>query len=189
MIKKEQLLFILRAQTGDKEAYNKLLQSIEKSLYWYISHTLTDKSHTKDILQEVFIIIYKKLPKLRDPELFKPWAYRITTREIFRFIKKRKLLNEHPMENDYFDTSSIDSEIEVLDLAIINILFDVISFLPPASRTVITLHYKNNLSISEISEVLNISTGTVKSRLSYGLKVLRDRLNKNNSLKGALNEN
>lgn len=68
---------VLRAQAGDGEALDELLKAVEEPLYRYISRLVGERAAAEDILQEVFIHIYRKLGWLREPELFRPWAYRI----------------------------------------------------------------------------------------------------------------
>jgi RNA polymerase sigma-70 factor, ECF subfamily len=176
MTEKERTLLILRAQTGDKSALNDLLKLIQQPLFYYIYNVLFNKTYASDILQEVFILIYKKLPGLNHPEYFNSWVYRIASREIFRFIKKNKKQYEYPVDNEeldnYISRESNEHEEDILK----DKIEMLIKYLPPASRAVITLHYKNEMSLSEVADVLDTSTGTVKSRLAYGLKLLRDKI-------------
>jgi RNA polymerase sigma-70 factor (ECF subfamily) len=176
MESKKEIMFVLRAQTGDKEAYNQLLKSIQKQLYWHIWNLVGDKNLTEDILQEIFVLIYKKLHQLKQPELFRPWVYRITTRETFRMIKKEKLYDEIITDCELLENISVPEEEDTLDEEIRKRIHLLINKLSPASSTVISLHYIGQLTIYEVAQTLNISANTVKSRLSYGLKSLRENI-------------
>ena len=176
MESKKEIMFVLRAQTGDKEAYNQLLKSIQKQLYWHIWNLVGDKNLTEDILQEIFVLIYKKLHQLKQPELFRPWVYRITTRETFRMIKKEKLYDEIITDCELLENISVPEEEDTLDEEIRKRIHLLINKLSPASSTVISLHYIGQLTIYEVAQTLNISANTVKSRLSYGLKSLRESI-------------
>jgi RNA polymerase sigma-70 factor (ECF subfamily) len=175
MESKKEIMFVLRAQTGDKEAYNQLLKSIQKQLYWHIWNLVGDKNLTEDILQEIFVLIYKKLHQLKQPELFRPWVYRITTRETFRMIKKEKLYDEIITDCELLENISVPEE-ETLDEEIKKRIHLLINKLSPASSMVISLHYIGQLTIYEVAQTLNISANTAKSRLSYGLKSLRESI-------------
>jgi len=175
MESKKEIMFVLRAQTGDKEAYNQLLKSIQKQLYWHIWNLVSDKNLTEDILQEIFVLIYKKLHQLKQPELFRPWVYRITTRETFRMIKKEKLYDEIITDCELLENISVPEE-ETLDEEIKKRIHLLINKLSPASSMVISLHYIGQLTIYEVAQTLNISANTAKSRLSYGLKSLRESI-------------
>ena len=78
---------VLRARAGDREALDALFRAVQKPLYALISSLVGEPHLAEDVLQEVFLLIYRKLAWLSQPELFRPWAYRIATRESFKRIK------------------------------------------------------------------------------------------------------
>ena len=80
---KREMFLVLRAQTGDANAFDELLQSIQEPLFRYIYRLTEDHALAQDVLQEVFILIYRKLRWLENPKLFRAWAYRIASRETF----------------------------------------------------------------------------------------------------------
>ena len=65
---------MLRAQSGDREALTELLEAVQEPLYRYVFRLTGERTMAEDILQEVFILIYRKLRWLQEPELFRPWA-------------------------------------------------------------------------------------------------------------------
>ena len=136
---------------------------------------LSDKAHAKDILQEVFVIIYRKLPLLKQPEFFHSWVYRIATREIFSFIRKNKSIKELTTENEQLENHFVFEPESKIGEVILEKLSSLVNSLSPASRSVITLHYNGGMSINEVADILDISVGTAKSRLSYGLQILREK--------------
>src|SRR5467141_3043387 len=80
--------WVLRAQSGDREALNELLRTIQGPLYRYIFNLVRKEHLAEDILQDVFIRIYRKLRWLREPQVFRSWAFQIATRETFRHFKR-----------------------------------------------------------------------------------------------------
>ena len=82
--------WVLRAQSGDREALNELLKAVQVPLFRYIYSLVRETSVAEDVLQEVFIRIYRKLRWLREPQLFRSWAYQIATRETFRHLKRER---------------------------------------------------------------------------------------------------
>src|SRR5881227_3198212 len=95
MEKSDQMtLWVLRAQCDDREAVELLLRHIQPALRRYLIG-LVKPFDTDDVLQEVLVLIYRKLGWLRDPELFQPWAFRIASRAGFHHLKKRRRLPEH----------------------------------------------------------------------------------------------
>ena len=87
---KQETWWVLRAQSGDRDALDELLKAVQEPLYRYISKLVGGRATADDILQEVFIHIYRKLRWLREPELFWPWAYRIASREAFKRLKREQ---------------------------------------------------------------------------------------------------
>ncbi|HEX8177035.1 MAG TPA: sigma-70 family RNA polymerase sigma factor [Pyrinomonadaceae bacterium] len=164
--------WVLRAQSGDQEAFDSLLKNIQGPLYRYVLSLVREASLAEDILQEVFLRIYRKLRWLREPRAFRSWAYRIATREAFRHLKRERALAEQLADEDALKMVAADAPAPAQpELA--ERLPQMIEKLSPASRAVIVLYYMHEMSLEETAAVLDIPLGTVKSRLAYGLEKLR----------------
>lgn len=174
---KQEIRWVLRAQTGDRVALDELLRAVQSPLYRYIVSLTSDSSLAEDILQEVFVLIYRKLGWLREPELFRAWAYRIATRETFKWLKREKRWKEQERDEELLLAIPALSD-EPFAAELLPELPQLLARLSPASRAVIVLHYLHELTLEEIAEVLGLAVGTVKSRLSYGLSSLRQQLHK-----------
>jgi RNA polymerase sigma-70 factor (ECF subfamily) len=161
--------WVLRAQCGDRDALELLLRGIQGPLHGYV-RGLVGSSATDDVLQEVLIIIYRKLKWLHDPELFRPWAYRIVSRAAFRYLKKQRRWPEQLPEDFALE------EIPASDLSpSTGALQDLLNLagISPSSRAVLMLHFQQELTLQEVAAILDIPLGTVKSRLAFGLTALR----------------
>jgi RNA polymerase sigma-70 factor (ECF subfamily) len=172
---KHELRWVLYAQAGDRAALDALLQRVQEPLYRYVYHLVGSQPLAEDVLQEVFILIYRKLKWLREPELFRPWAYRIATREAFKQLKREKLWRDVSVEEDAL-TEIVAPERESYRAEMLAQLPQLVARLSPSSRAVIVLHYLHEWSLPEIADVLGVALGTVKSRLAYGLSRLRKQL-------------
>jgi RNA polymerase sigma-70 factor, ECF subfamily len=175
---RQEAQWVLRAQCGDREALELLLRSVQLTLRRYLLR-LVGTSSADDVLQEVLILISGKLKWLEVPEAFRPWAYRIASREAFRQLRKEKrraeqVRDEALLENVPAAESAVPPEIlaELLES----------EALSPASRAVLVLHFQEELPLPEIAAILEIPLGTVKSRLSYGLAALRKKLDPTRSV-------
>lgn len=160
---------VARAIAGDREVLDDILAALHGPLHRYISRLLTQRETAEDALQEMLFRICRKIVWLRDPELLRPWAFRIASRECFRQLRAEKRRGEETLDLDTRETSAgagIPQEWEPR-------LVDWVDELPPASRSVIVLHYIEEMSLQEVAAALEISPGTVKSRLAYGLARLR----------------
>lgn len=160
-----QRALVLRAQSGDREAFDALLREIAPPLLRYVTRVVGEIAMAEDAVQETLIAIVRKIEWLSDPSLFRPWAYRIASRQAFRALRKRRLVEP-------LDEIEIPAD-DVTDPWQRERLLASIDRLTPASRAVITLHYLEDMPLSEVAAVLELAPGTVKSRLAYGLAQLR----------------
>jgi RNA polymerase sigma-70 factor (ECF subfamily) len=166
---KQEAQWVLRAQLDDREAIEALLSSVQPRLTRYV-RAIVGAADAEDVTQEVMVSIYRKLWTLSTPDLFRPWMYRIASRAAFQHLKKRRRWPDHLRDDDALD------QLHAQDLATIGLRVDDLLQDPrvtPASRAVLVLHYKEEMTLADVAGVLDISLGTVKSRLAYGLATLR----------------
>lgn len=170
----QEIWWVLQAQSGSRDALDELFKSVQDPLFRYIVSVVKEKHLAEDILQEVFIRIYRKLRWLREPQAFRAWCYRIATREAFRYLKRERLWSDQVRDEDVLNVLPAGEPAHPPEL--VERLPELVGDLSPASRAVIVLYYLHELSLPETAAVLDIPIGTVKSRLAYGLESLRRRL-------------
>src|SRR5580704_16510967 len=166
-----QTLLILLAQTGDRAALEQLLRDIHAPLRRYIT-SLVGADLADDVLQETSLQIFRKLPFLREPTVFRPWTFRIASRIAFSHLKRARRwqpLDDAPPEHLTTLNSSLD---EPPDEGFLTLIDNV----SPASRAVLLLRYQHDLTLEETAAILEIPIGTAKSRLHYGVTTLRQHL-------------
>ena len=172
----QQSWWILLAQSGSHEALNALFKSIQEPLFAYISTLVNDRALAEDILQEVFIRIYRKLKWLKEPEAFRAWTYQIATREVFRYLKRERHWREQIRDEEKLNLIPAENNSETFATELLQQLPGMVANLPPRSRAVVVLRFMHEMSLVETAAVLGIPVGTVKSRLSYALQVMRRQL-------------
>ena len=175
----EEYRLVLLAQTGDRDAFDELFKSVQEKLYQYIFHITQDRVISDDLFQEVLITIFKQIRWLREQEFFRAWMYRIATRAAFKALKKKNRFKE----TSYEDMGELEKDVPDVEAQIIlketlESVSSAISKLSPASRSVLSLRYLEGMTIREISTLVDIPVGTVKSRLSYGMMKLKEVMNK-----------
>jgi len=167
----DQTLLVLLAQSGDRAALEQLLHEAYAPLRRYVTR-LAGVAFADDILQETSLQIFRKLPFLREPAVFLPWTFRIASRIAFSHLKRARRwqpLDDVPPEQLTAQDPSLG---ELPDEVFLNLL----SYVSPASRAVLLLHYQHDLSLEESAAILEIPIGTAKSRLHYGVNTLRKHL-------------
>ena len=168
--------WVLQAQSGNIEALNELYKSVQDPLFRYIVSLVNDQHLAENILQEVFIRIYRKVRWLREPDAFRAWAYQIASREAFRHLKRERRWADQI--RDEATLSAVPLTEHEFPAELIESLPKLVGNLSPASRAAVVLYYLHELSLIETAAVLDIPVGTVKSRLAYGLESLRRSLKK-----------
>jgi RNA polymerase sigma-70 factor (ECF subfamily) len=164
--------WVLRAQCGDRDALELVLRAVQPALRRYVAG-LVGADDADDILQDVLLIVSRKLYWLEQPELFRAWAFRIASRAAFRFLKKRKRWLEATVDRTWLDDLAAP-DVVAPDDTILQLLDS--PALTPASRAVLVLHFREEMPLAHVAAVLEIPLGTVKSRLAFGLKTLRKEL-------------
>jgi len=167
----EDVQLVLLAQTGDREAFQQLLRRVYPALLRYVTG-LVGNTAADDVVQDTAIQIHRNLRWLREPSYFRSWAYRIASRFAIAHLKRTKRwesLDDH-VESIGENAVTADFEAKFLWSDQVQVLAEQLS---PASRAVFLLHYQHGQTFEEISAVLEIPIGTVKSRLFYAVKKLR----------------
>ncbi len=142
---------------------------MQSRLLGYISG-IVGRTAADDVLQDVFLQIYRNLKWLRDPDLFVPWAYRIASRASFECLRRERRYSSADEQTLLLDELASPPEPGLQLFCGVPELLEEIS---PNSRAVLNLHYVQDLSIDEVAAILDIGVGTAKSRLAYGLSCLR----------------
>lgn len=155
------------ARQGDKEAFVDLIRAVQKSLFVIARSIVKNDEDCADALQETIAKAFTNVHTLKEPAYFKTWIIRILINECNRIIRKNKRV--YPIPYDLRKTS-YKGEYEQIEL------FEVIDDLNEELQTIVTLFYIEDLSVKEISSVLEVSEGTVKSRLFRARKQLSELL-------------
>ena len=173
MVEPEERL-VLRAQAGDTTAFDSLLRRYEKPLFRHAFRMIGDVDGSYDALQESYVAIFRSIRNLRSRKSFRAWAYGVTTRTCLKHLARRGRLRDRTSALDFDPTDTVPS-VDLLTAEkeeAVQIL-DQVAGLSPKLRAVMVLHYQEGLTLAEVAAALEISAGTVKSRLAAGLARLR----------------
>lgn len=164
---------VLEAQAGDPHAFEKLLRRYEKPIFCHIFRLLHDEQQSYDALQETYLAVVRSIRHLRDRRCFRAWLYGVATRTCLK--SRRRVARRHEVRGLEIESEdlhplpdSLASSHEEMQQ-----LLEKILVLSPKLRSVILLHFIEGLSLKEVAQGLEISLGTVKSRLAAGLAKLR----------------
>lgn len=171
--REQESLWVLRAQVGSRDALEALFRAVQAPLYRCLLGLAGRPALAEDLLQEVLLRVWRNLGALRDPALFRPWCYRIATREALRRLARERRWQGQLGHDAALAAAAAPRTEEKPGPEWLDRLPELLQDVPPASRAVLVLHYHNELSLDEVAAVLGVPLGTAKSRLAYGLAALR----------------
>jgi RNA polymerase sigma-70 factor (ECF subfamily) len=169
---------VLRLQEGDLDSLGDLYDRHRQLVYRTALAISGDPEMASDLLQEVFLRLNRFANHIDPERPLEPWLYRMTTNLSYTWLKKRNRWLR--FVRDITDRFVVDKRSSPHALAERDETWrwirQAIMALPIQQRLVVVLYYINDLSIQEISEVLEIPAGTIKSRLYYARKQLKKQL-------------
>ncbi len=176
MTTEEVLSLIERCKSGDMLAFEDIVHQYERLVYATAYRMLNNHSDAQDVSQEVFIKIYRKLESYKPTYSFGAWVSTITSNTAIDYIRKHKKQSLLSLDKEIeFEDSSVGLTLESNDLTPEQELIQkekreliqkAIELLDEESRELIILRDINGISYTEISELLDIKLGTVKSKIS-----------------------
>jgi RNA polymerase sigma-70 factor (ECF subfamily) len=169
-------ILIRMSQSGDNEAFAKLVQKYSTDAYRTAFMVLRDREEVEDVVQEAFLTCYRSIKSFRMESSFKTWLYRIVVNRCYDRLRK---LNR---ENAAFNKLSLNLNIRNGEMDEIESRIDlkeVILGLKPEYRLVLALYYGMDFGVQKVADMLGIPAGTVKSRLNSARNLVKERLSVN----------
>lgn len=152
---------------GDCDAFGILIKRNKEYLYKTAFLYVKDQDKALDILQETIYIAFKNIKKLREYKYFKTWITRILINLAIKSLKKDSKVIQIESVNDVIDENigiGIDEKVD---------LYNAVNELKEDFKDVVIMKYYNELSISQISDILGIPENTVKTKLSRARQMLK----------------
>ena len=169
---------IIDLQHGSLDALGILYDRYRQLVFRTAIAITGDYEVASDLLQDVFLRLFRFADKIDVSRPLQPWLYRMTTNLAYTWVKRDRRW-KRPFENlsEWLSGSTKDQTNEAVEqLDDWDRLQHAVASLPLPQRVVVVLFYLNDLSIQEIGEILNIPVGTVKSRLHYGRIALKNQV-------------
>ncbi|PCJ81611.1 MAG: RNA polymerase subunit sigma [Flavobacteriales bacterium] len=169
-----------RAKDTSNEAFNQLVLKYQERLYWHIRRMVIDHDDADDVLQNVFIKVWKSLDRFREEAKLYTWLYQIATNECLTFLKKKKTryflpindveaeLEQSISNSDYYSGDEIQ---EKLQKALLK--------LPEKQRLVFNMKYFEEMKYDDMSEILKTSVGALKASYHHAVKKIENYLTEN----------
>jgi len=171
----EELLLLLRKGENPDYVFNLLVRRYQEKIYYFVRRMVVDHQDADDVVQNVFIKVWKNLDHFREDSKLFTWIYRIAVNESISFLKSKRLRSfisldslEASMlrsinDDNYFGGDHVQKKLQA---AIIR--------LPSKQRIVFNMRYYDELSYDEMSEILGTSVGALKASYHFAAKKITD---------------
>lgn len=164
-----------KLQPTDEAAFEQIMREYGTRVLRLATFLVKDRTVAEDLTQDVFVKVYRHLPRFRGQSSIQTWIYRIAVNECKGYLRSwafRKILPRSWIKAD----SDVSTERVVMDQSERDELVVQVQSLPSMYRQVIVLHYYADLSIAEVANVLYVSEGTVRTRLHRARKQLKKQM-------------
>jgi RNA polymerase sigma factor (sigma-70 family) len=168
-------------ETATKErAFTAIVKKYQEKLYWHIRRLVVDHDDANDVLQNMFIKVWKGLENFREDSQLYTWLYRIGTNEALSFLEQQKKRNTVSLDDEAdglsnrvkadtnFDANRLEWKLQV-----------AIQQLPEKQRVVFNLRYYDEMPYQEMSRVLDTSEGALKASYHHAAKKVEEFLKNN----------
>jgi RNA polymerase sigma-70 factor (ECF subfamily) len=178
MIDQAELIYervlVVRCQAGDESAFAELVERYSPRLRYYLRKVLASADAAEDALQDVWLDVFRSLPRLANPQALRAWLYRIARDQAFTRLRKASR-REGPLDETAVvdPTSAEENDFSPEDAARIH---DALDKLREEQREVLVLRFLEEMSYEEIARVVGCQLGTVRSRIHYGKQALKRAL-------------
>ena len=174
---------ISRVLKGEQNAYAELVSRYQAYVFTLVLRMIKSREDAEEVAQDVFIKAYRSLADFRGDSKFSTWLYTIANTTSITFLRKKKL-DVHSLDNEkVFEVAdSKDSGFRanlVEQKSRVSMVNEAIAMLSPDDAEIITLFYKAEQNLEEISRILRLETNTVKVRLHRARTRLKEKMEKN----------
>lgn len=167
-----------RVQKGETQLLEMLIKRYERALFAYAQRIVQQRSAAEDAFQETFLRVFRNRAQYRAGSSFRPWLYTICLNACRDSLRKRSRRPESELEKAAYALSDGQPGPDTLSAqtALAERIRLAVEALPEKQRDVFLLSYYQQLQYPEISEILEIPVGTVKSRMFHASKFLAEQL-------------
>jgi RNA polymerase sigma factor (sigma-70 family) len=167
-------LLVLRCKRGERQAFDELVRQWEGRLLYYVRRLVATEEDAWDVLQQVWIKVFKGIKSLDAPQRLPAWLYQIARCTAVSHWRGHYRTQARMEDNSELqELAGAEESFPLEDAELVHHALGRISL---AHREVLTLYFLEDLSLEEMAEVLDIPLGTVKSRLCYAKRALRAAL-------------
>jgi RNA polymerase sigma factor (sigma-70 family) len=171
----KELLFQFKNEATREAAFTRIIKKYQEKLYWHIRRMVVEHEDANDVLQNMFIKVWKNLENFREDSQLYTWLYRIATNESLTFLDQQKKRSSVSLSDEeshltnrlqadkHFDSNKLEWKLQL-----------AIQKLPEKQRAVFNLRYFDEMPYEEMSRVLETSEGALKASYHHAVKKIEE---------------
>lgn len=170
-----ELVSLFRNEATKESAYTRIIKKYQEKLYWHIRRMVVDHEDANDVLQNMFIKVWRSLDNFREESQLYTWMYRIATNEALTFLQQQKKRATTSMSRDGYELSDKLKADKDFDSKKIEWKLQMaIQELPEKQKIVFSLRYYDEMPYEEMSRVLETSEGALKASYHHAVKKVEE---------------
>lgn len=167
----------IRDEETRNYGFNLLVREYQERVYWHVRKMVVDHDDTDDLVQEIFVKVWKNLSSFREDSKLYTWIYRIATNECLTFLKKKKRKFLVPINDVSGELSAkMDEDVALSGDEVQLKLQKALLKLPDKQRMVFNMKYFEEMKFTDISEITGTSVGALKANYHHAVKKIEQYL-------------
>lgn len=178
-VEDQEIIALMTSPKGQEKGLRALMDTYQSRLYWHIRRLVVDHDLAQDVLQDTFIKVFENFHQFKQESQLYTWLYRIATNQALQELNKMKRMQksdndaEYHLQNLVAQNAGPDAEeIQIM-------LQKAIQTLPEKQKLVFTLRYYEELPYEEMSTILDMSVGTLKTNYHYAKQKIEEYIKEN----------
>ena len=178
-INETEIIELMSSEKTREKGVRSMMDAYQSRLYWHIRRLIVDHDLAQDVLQDTFIKAYQNFHQFKQDSQLYTWLYRIATNESLQQLNKLKKMQKSEEGSDFHLQNLVAENVSAEADEIQILLQKAIQSLPEKQKLVFTLRYYDDLPYEEISKIVDMSVGTLKTNYHYAKQKVEDYIKLN----------
>jgi RNA polymerase sigma-70 factor (ECF subfamily) len=174
-LEEKELVRRLKNSESRNQAFQQLVAAYQQKVYWHVRKMVIDHDDADDLVQDIFVKIWKNLDRFREDSNLYTWIYRIATNECLTFLNKKKKRYFLPIGNDEGELElKLESDLLISGDEVSMKLQKALLKLPDKQRLVFNMRYFDDMTYDDIATITDTSVGALKASYHHAVKKIED---------------
>ncbi|MCC2590431.1 RNA polymerase sigma factor [Chryseobacterium sp. MFBS3-17] len=174
-----EIIAMMKDPRSQEKGLRALMDAYQSRLYWHIRRMIVDHDLAQDVLQDTFIKVYQNFHQFKQDSQLYTWIYRIATNEALQQLNKMKRMQKTDEDQEYHLMNLVADNVSADGDEIQILLQKAIQTLPEKQKLVFTMRYYDDLPYEEISKIVDMSVGTLKTNYHYAKQKIEEYIKTN----------